>query len=187
MWWWIRAALTDDLWQRVAVAGGTEWGLAPLPPLTPFNCDTETNTHGLWTHLHSDSLCFSPSTASFFFDSYWESTCEGGTELVWDARSFFVSVLFLFSCVFLFCTFSFFFFAAPAVTTPWRVGRLWTLCQEMMSWPASPLTLVCVWHSSTIEVWLCCPGCYCACVHVCGQEDCSLCVCVHEEIVPQQL
>lgn len=108
-----------------------------------------------------------------------------GRSLVFCDCFFFISLCFLFVC---FCCF----LAAPAVRAPRRVGRRWTRCQEMMSWPASPLTLVCVWHSCTIEVWLCRPGCYCACVHVCVQIA-LVCgrilhsVCVHEETVPQQL
>lgn len=104
-------------------------------------------------------------------------------------QTFFVCVLLLFCCIFLFVCFLILFFAAPAVRTPRRVGRRWAPCQEMMSWPASPLTLVCVFDTlvlfrcdcavpdATARVCMCACGLHLWRVCVCVWEDPSLCVC----------
>lgn len=53
--WWIKAALTDDLWQRVAAAVGAERGFVP-PPLTPFNPDIQTRTRAVNTFTHTQPM-----------------------------------------------------------------------------------------------------------------------------------
>lgn len=198
--WWIKAALTDDLRQRVAAAVGAERGFVP-PPLTPFNPDTQTRTRAVNTFTHTQPM-FLTLCSLILLRLLLRSDLRGwnwtslGRSLA-DRDVFCVCFLLLFCCVFLFVCFLILFFAAPAVRTPRRVGRRWAPCQEMMSWPASPLTLVCVFDTpvlfrcdcavpdATARVCMCACGLHLWRVCVCGRILHS--VCVHEEIVPQQL
>lgn len=195
------------------MTSGREWRRRSVPNEASYHhhrlllIPTHTNVHTGCEHIYTHTThVFNPlqphsaSTPTEIRPARVELN-QSGTIARSLARSqietFFVCVLLLFCCVFLFVCFLILFFAAPAVRTPRRVGRRWAPCQEMMSWPASPLTLVCVFDTlvlfrcdcavpdATARVCMCACGLHLWRVCVCGRILHS--VCVHEEIVPQQL